>query len=59
MEEEKKDIRVCGGDYDSAMHYDCLECKEVNCYFRKEENKFLYWAVLLVITAISILILIS
>ena len=32
----KKDNRICRGDYESAMHYDCAECPVHDCGYRKD-----------------------
>ena len=51
MKAENDDIRVCGGDYDSALHSDCNECF-ARCNYRKDSKPALWW--LLGITIFSL-----
>ena len=51
----KKDERVCRGDYESAMHYDCAECFQSNCQFRKNPKIPLVSLVILAGLVLSVL----
>ena len=51
----KKDERVCRGDYESAMHYDCAECFQSNCQFRKNPKIPIVLLVALVLSVLSVL----
>ena len=48
-----EDNRVCGGNYDSAMHYDCAECL-ARCKYRKETKP-----VSLMISIIGVIVVVS
>ncbi|MBK7380439.1 MAG: hypothetical protein IPJ03_15905 [Ignavibacteriales bacterium] len=56
-DEFDNNIKVCGGNYDSAMHYDCAECK-APCPFRKEAKPAIWAGIVIVILAIAGLALI-
>ena len=51
----KKDNRICRGDYESAMHYDCAECFQSNCQFRKNPKIPIVLLVALVLSVLSVL----
>lgn len=52
-----EDSRVCRGNYDSAMHYDCAECL-ARCKYRKDTKPVLVFCTIMVVVIIVTLALI-
>ncbi|MBK7380595.1 MAG: hypothetical protein IPJ03_17720 [Ignavibacteriales bacterium] len=52
-----EDKRVCRGDYESAMHYDCAECFAHKCKYRR--SSALFAIVLIAVMSITILVSIA
>ena len=50
---QPEDNRVCEGNYDSAMHYDC-DCCLARCSYRKEKLTIIDCAIILCMFAIVI-----
>ena len=46
---ENEDARECRGNYESAMHYDCMVCNAKDCIFRKTTSSILGSTVLCII----------
>ena len=51
-----EDKRVCGGNYDSAMHYDCAECL-ARCKYRKETKPVLLISIIGIVVVVSLALL--
>ena len=49
--------KVCNGNYESAMHYDCNECNATDCPYRKNDLQYIGGIILIIGILIPIILI--